>query len=217
MAKRRPPLSPPTPILRGADLRKAVAAQRAKRTRATKPARANLAKANLAKKRQAGDPFKTMHRILEQETRATWSRDRARPIAYWDERWTFKTRSKRVAYEEIEEWRFAWVQNRTIATYLANRSVAVLVVVHDPERDENLTFTAATGRDYDASVAELLEKLSDWAQRYGRDALGDEHSYVKEVVLFLRSRGVHPLWRKVVKGRATAREELKLDPGSDFD
>lgn len=214
MAKRKPPRkppTPPTPILTGAAARKRVAAIRAKRTRETKSARANLAKATAAKKRIGGNAFEVTREILEEESLQEWSGDRGRVERFWDESWTYETDGD-VSYDEMLDWRYKLVRNRTIAEYFeGGRAVSVILVVesHGGKRRGKMYLTGAASADYETAMALLRKNLRDWAESYGREARGDDFTRVREVTFLIRRGGVHGRWRSIVKGRAEERERAE--------
>lgn len=208
MARR---FTPPTPIRGPRAQRERVEAIRKQRAESR-----GVRQAKRARKAQlTGDAFSQAHSLLERETFIPWRKARVRSgLSYWDERWDFSATRARVAYEEIHEWMVQLQLNRTVASYLGSRTVSFLIMVDDD--GEILTFTAAAAGDFLRAMDEMDEKLQIWAEGYGRDQDESGYSRVLEVVVFLRRRGVHPDWRQVVKGRATAREDKRLPPGSDF-
>lgn len=205
MAKRRPPSpTPPSPILRGEALRKRVATIRAQRTRETRSRRERLALANAKLRALRANAFEVCHLLLEETTLAEWSAERVRPEAYWDERWAFAVKRGAVAYEDLLEWRYAFVQNATIAEYFENRFLSIIVEVQDGRR--RLHFTAAAARDYDTAMGEIEGKFDAWARAYGRENDEDSFTRVKALDLLIRKHAVHKRWPIVTKGRAEARE-----------
>jgi hypothetical protein len=217
MAKRKPPrrVGPPTPIVGARAQRERVRKAAEKRERESAARKRNLRKA--ARARKLGGAFEQTHAILERATGAEWSAAKARPAQYWDERWTFTSRrGPHTSWEDIVEFRYELAQNRTVTDYLASRAVSILVVVEDGESGHRMTLTLAAARDWWESLQDMEDKLEAWADKYGKEELGNRHGRILEIVFFLRRHGVHHEWPSVVHGRAKTRERLGLPPGSDF-
>lgn len=208
MAKRKPPtFTPPTPIIRGEELARAVKRQRAKRARATKSSRANLKKASARKSAIGGDAFQVTRDILQEQTLVDWDGDRGRAEKFWDESWEFTTEGE-TSYDELRDWRFELVQNKVIARYFDNKAVSVLLVVesHAGKRRGKMYLTGAASGDFATAMASLRKNLKDWSESYGRDAQDENFSRIREVTFLIRRGVVHKRWRSTVKGRAEERE-----------
>lgn len=213
MAKKKPPKrppTPPTPILRGPAAAARVAQIRAKRLRETKPRRKNLAKAVQRKARIGGNAFEVTREILEQETLQEWDGERGRVERFWDESWTFTTDGD-VAYDELFDWRYAVVQNKTFARYFEGRVVSVLLSVESyaGKRRGTMYLTGAAAGSYDRAMSLLRKNLKDWLESYGREAQGDNFSRMREVTLLIRRDSVHPRWKSLVRGRVEERERAE--------
>lgn len=217
MAKKRAPYrpTPPTPIVSARTLRKRIKAIEATRAAEQSARRANLALAAAARKRIGGNAFVVCHELLEETTQAEWSKERERPVAYWDESWLFEVTDGAVAYEELQEWHYSFIHNRTIAEYFDGRVLSILIDIADGR--QKMTLTAAAASSYDAAMGEIYSKLEQWAESYGRgraEEEGDEESFshIEALTLLIRRDAIHPKWRKVVRGRVEEREGRSKPP-----
>ena len=211
MAKRKSPsFTPPSPIVRGEELARAVKRQRAKRTKATAPRRANLERARKRAAYIGGDAGETMRRLLEQVSLQEWELTRGRVERFWDASWEFTTEGP-VAYEELVEWRWKLNQDPTVSRYFEGRAVSVLLVVesHAGKRRGKMYLTGAAAGDWNRAMKNTRKNFENWAGAYGRDAQGDDFSRIREVTFLIRRDNVHPRWRSLVRGRVEERERAE--------
>lgn len=208
MAKRRPPtFTPPTPIVGRRAQRARVERIRKEREAATAPKRASLKKAVAARVKLGGTPaIEVTRRLLEQSGPAEWTAKRERPVAYWDERWVFQAKpGGKYSYDDLVEWRYRLVQHPTVAGYLEGRTMSVMVDVRDGGKP--MTFTAAAASGYDAAMDRVENRLSAWAESYGREADAEGFTRARAVTMLIRRDGVHKKWAKVTRGRVERREK----------
>lgn len=182
-----------------------VATARRRYREETKSRRARLELANKARRRAGGlTPIEVTRRLLDENSQeAEWTAEREKPVAYWDESWTFEPQGD-ADYGDLREWRWAMAQNRIVSDYLDDRVLSVIIDVREGRKMK--TFTAAAGADYGRAMSELLAKLTAWAESYGREADEDEFSRIVRVTLLIRRNRLHKQWKTVTAGRAEARK-----------
>lgn len=129
------------------------------------------------------------------KSRTKWRVLSATPRKFWDRRFIFRPSAKGYAFYDMVEMAFVRViHDRIIQRSMANRSMAVDIVVEDGETRRKLHLTAGVAGNYERCIDDVQDKMSDWSQRYG--LLGEEVEYldassvskILEIVVFIGKR-----------------------------
>lgn len=130
------------------------------------------------------------------KSKTTWRLLAASPRRYWDRRFILRAKGP-AYYDEVEAAFTKVVHDKVIDRAMSKRSMAVDIAVDDPNggrgrHARRLHLTAGIAGDYARCVDDLLDKLLEWTQRYGRDGeLGQDVAHASriiEITVFIGAR-----------------------------
>ncbi len=104
---------------------------------------------------------------------------------FW--RASFRYRAGRVAvsYEDLRPAIIDIDSDPSIVAAWKDSVISIRMKVRDQEERRDEWFSTSVARGIQRATFYWLDRLADWAERYGRDARGEEFSRVREISIWV--------------------------------